>query len=83
MRLPGDALVADTPGFRELGLWRVHPDDLDQLFPEFARYVPNCKFTGCSHSPEPDCAVRAAVEAGELDADRYESYLKLLRDLRR
>jgi len=82
-RLPGDALVADTPGFRELGLWRVHPDDLDQLFPEFARYVPDCKFTGCSHSPEPDCAVRAAVEAGELDADRYESYLKLLRDLRR
>jgi len=76
-RLPGDALVADTPGFRELGLWRVHPDDLDQLFPEFAEYIPKCKFSGCSHSPEPKCAVRAAVEAGELDADRYESYLKL------
>jgi ribosome biogenesis GTPase len=76
-------LVADTPGFRELGLWRVHPDDLDQLFPEFADYIPKCKFTSCNHSPEPDCAVRAAVEAGELDAGRYDSYLRLLRDLTR
>jgi ribosome biogenesis GTPase len=82
-RIRGNTLVADTPGFRELGLWRVHPDDLDQLFPEFADYIPRCKYTGCNHSPEPDCAVRAAVEAGELDAGRYESYLKLLRDLRR
>ena len=81
---PGqETLVADTPGFRELGFWRIHPDDLDQLFPEFAPYIPNCKFSVCSHSPEPDCAVRAAVEAGELDAERYDSYLRLLRDLRR
>jgi ribosome biogenesis GTPase len=81
--LGGNTLVADTPGFRELAFWRVHPDDLDQLFPEFAEYVPNCKFTGCSHSPEPGCAVKAAVEAGELDDGRYDSYLRLLRDLRR
>ena len=82
-RLGESTLVADTPGFRELGFWRVHPDDLDQLFPEFAEYIPRCRFTGCSHSPEPDCAVKAAVEAGELDAERYDSYLRLLRDLRR
>ncbi len=82
-RLAENTLVADTPGFRELGFWRIHPDDLDQLFPEFAEYVPRCKFTGCSHVPEPDCAVKAAVEAGELDAGRYDSYLRLLRDLRR
>jgi ribosome biogenesis GTPase len=82
-RLGEETLVADTPGFRELGFWRIHPDDLDQLFPEFAEYIPRCKFTGCSHVPEPDCAVKAAVEAGELDAGRYDSYLRLLRDLRR
>ena len=82
-RLGEETLVADTPGFRELGFWRIRPDDLDQLFPEFAEYIPRCKFTGCSHSPEPDCAVKAAVEAGELDAERYDSYLRLLRDLRR
>jgi len=75
--------VADTPGFRELGLWKVHPDDLDRLFPEFADYIPECRFSGCSHGPEPDCAVRAAVEAGELDPERYDSYLRLLRDLKR
>ena len=83
-RLGPETLVADTPGFRELGFWRIHPDDLDQLFPEFAPYIPNCKFTiGCSHLPEPGCAVKAAVEAGELDAERYDSYLRLMRDLRR
>ena len=82
-RLGQETLVADTPGFRELGFWRIHPDDLDQLFPDFMPYIPNCKFSVCSHSPEPDCAVKAAVEAGELDAERYDSYLRLLRDLRR
>ncbi|MEA3409787.1 MAG: ribosome small subunit-dependent GTPase A, partial [Candidatus Eisenbacteria bacterium] len=82
-RLGEETLVADTPGFRELGFWRIHPDDLDQLFPEFAEYIPRCKFTGCSHSPEPDCAVKAAVEAGELDAERYDSYIRLMRDLQR
>lgn len=75
-------LVADTPGFRELGFWRIHPDDLDRLFPEFEDYIPRCKFSGCSHVPEPGCAVRAAVESGELDAGRYDSYTRLLRDLR-
>jgi ribosome biogenesis GTPase len=82
-RLRGNTLVADTPGFRELGFYRVHPDDLDQLFPEFAPYLPNCKFSGCNHLPEPDCAVKAAVESGELDSERYDSYVRILRDLRR
>jgi ribosome biogenesis GTPase len=82
-RLPGDTLVADTPGFRELGFYGIHPDDLDLLFPDFAPFIPGCKFTGCNHSPEPGCAVKAAVEAGEIDAERYDSYLRILRDLRR
>lgn len=81
--LGGSTLVADTPGFRELGFWRVHPDDLDQLFPEFVPHAQKCKFSGCTHSHEPSCGVRAAVEGGEVDAGRHESYLKLLRDLKR
>jgi ribosome biogenesis GTPase / thiamine phosphate phosphatase len=52
------------------------------LFPEFSEYAPHCKFSTCSHGPEPGCAVRAAVESGELDRERYESYLKLLEELR-
>jgi ribosome biogenesis GTPase len=78
----GDTLVADTPGFRELGLWRVHPDDLDQHFPEFRGLIPRCRFRSCNHGPEPGCAVKAAVTEGALDADRYDSYLRLLAELR-
>jgi ribosome biogenesis GTPase len=76
-----DTLVADTPGFRELGLWRVHPADLDQLFPEFRDLIPRCRFRGCNHGPEPGCAVKAAVAEGAVDAKRYDSYLRLLAEL--
>jgi len=81
-RVRGGALVADTPGFRELGLWRIRPEDLDQLFPEFGDLIPRCRFGGCNHGPEPGCAVKAAVDAGAVDAERYESYLRLLTELR-
>jgi ribosome biogenesis GTPase len=81
-RLEDGIMVADTPGFRELGLWEIHPDDLSLMFPEFSDYAPHCRFTSCSHGPEPGCAVREAVEKGELDRERYESYIKLLEELR-
>lgn len=80
-RLADGSLVADTPGFRELGLWRVHPQDLDQLFPEFRRFAPRCRFRTCNHIPEPGCAVRAAVDTGEIDGVRYESYVRLFSEL--
>lgn len=80
-RVRDDTLVADTPGFRELGLWRVHPDDLGHLFPEFRDLLPRCRFRGCNHGPEPGCAVKEAVSGGAVDADRYDSYLRLLAEL--
>jgi ribosome biogenesis GTPase len=76
-RLKDGSLVADTPGFRELGLWKIAAEELGFLFPEFRESIPECKYPSCSHGPEPGCAVKAAVEAGSIDADRYESYLKL------
>jgi ribosome biogenesis GTPase len=76
-RLNDGSLVADTPGFRELGLWRIAAAELGFLFPEFRERIPDCKYPSCSHGPEPGCAVKAAVEAGSIDADRYGSYLKL------
>lgn len=79
--LKDGTLVADTPGFRELGLWRVRADELGGLFPEFREYVSLCRFRGCRHGPEPGCAVKEAVEAGEIDRDRYDSYLRLLDEL--
>lgn len=80
-RLEDGSLVADTPGFRELGFWRIHPEDLDQLFPEFRPYTPACRFRTCNHIPEPGCAVREAVDAGDVDAVRYESYVRLFNEL--
>ena len=77
--LPGDdgGYVADTPGLREIGMWALAPESLDVCFPELRPYLPHCRFADCRHGVEPECAVRAAVEAGEVSAARYESYLKL------
>jgi ribosome biogenesis GTPase len=70
--------VADTPGLRELGLWRIDPDELPDCFPEFADLIGTCRFArSCSHTHEPGCAVRSAVEAGAVDAGRYASYVTL------
>ena len=80
--LQSGALVADTPGFRELGFWRVSADDLRGFFPEFRELAAACRFRTCSHSVEPGCAVLEAVRAGEIDSGRHDSYLRLLRQLR-
>jgi ribosome biogenesis GTPase len=72
--------VADTPGLRELGLWAVPLDELDAFFPEFEPFLGECRFTrSCTHTHEPECAVRDAVAAGRIAPARYESYCALLR----
>lgn len=73
--------VVDTPGLREVGLWGLPPDQLDRCFPEFRPLIPDCRFADCQHGGEPDCAVRGAVERGDVSADRYESYRKLRAEL--
>jgi len=82
-RLDDGTLVADTPGFRELGFWKIHAEELDYLFPEFREHIPRCRFSTCTHSAEPDCAVKEAVERGEVNAARHDSYLRLFDELRR
>jgi len=77
IKLPDSASVADTAGLREVGLWLVPPDDLPHCFPEFRPHLGKCRFSDCVHIAEPDCAIRAAVERGEIDPSRYESYVKL------
>ncbi len=75
--LSGGGYLADTPGFSALDIERTQPIDKDALFDcfrEFGSYFGKCRFTGCSHVHEPDCAIRAAVEAGEIAVSRYESY---------
>lgn len=80
-RLPfgHDSYVADTPGIRELGLYEIEPANLPFYFREMSSSLHDCHYPGCTHDHEPDCAVRAAVERGEIAAERYESYLRLLK----
>ena len=79
LMMPGGAILIDTPGLRELQIWE---GDLDSAFADIAELAAQCRFNDCAHSSEPDCAVRLALETGELDADRWQNYLKLQRELR-
>lgn len=73
---PSGALLIDTPGLRELQLWDV-TEGVDEAFPDIAALARQCRFGNCSHQSEPGCAVRAAINAGQLSAERLENYLKL------
>jgi ribosome biogenesis GTPase len=79
--LPGGGYIVDTPGIRELAAWQLDADELPFYFHEFDEYMHRCKFAPCTHTHEPGCAVKEAVENGEIDADRYQSYLQILESL--
>ena len=76
-----DGFGVYTPGLREVGLWGVPADELDQYYPEFSPLLDECRFADCAHGAEPECAVRAAVEAGTVSRARYESYRKLREEI--
>lgn len=78
--LGGDTYVADTPGFSSFDTDQMDvilKENLQYAFPDFAPYIGQCRFDDCSHRKEPDCAVRAALEAGNIEQSRYDSYLRL------
>ncbi|UCH29596.1 MAG: ribosome small subunit-dependent GTPase A [Myxococcales bacterium] len=75
--LPDGGFLADTPGIRELGTWALPLEHLDRCFPELTDYRDACAFRSCSHTHEPQCAVVEAVNAGAIDPERYESYVRL------
>ena len=81
--LPGSdgGYVIDTPGLREVGLWALVADQLDQCFPEIRGLSDQCRFADCRHVSEPDCAVRAALRDGAISPQRYDSYMKLLEEI--
>ncbi|OGV62743.1 MAG: ribosome small subunit-dependent GTPase A [Lentisphaerae bacterium RIFOXYA12_FULL_48_11] len=78
--LDSGAMLIDTPGMRELGLLGTS-DGLDDTFVEIREYSKNCRFANCTHTEEPGCAVLLAVENGTLSEDRYQSYLKLKKEI--
>lgn len=74
-------LVADTPGFTYLEFQGMEKWDVPRYFREFTRYRGQCRFDDCMHNKEPDCAVKAAVEAEEIDGQRYKHYLLFLQEV--
>ena len=76
IQTPTGALVIDTPGMRELQLWGIE-DGVEDAFVDIKALAARCRFGNCGHTNEPGCAVRAALEAGELPQGRFDSYLKL------
>jgi ribosome biogenesis GTPase / thiamine phosphate phosphatase len=77
--LDSGAMLIDTPGMRELGLLGTS-DGLNETFAEIREFSLNCRFSNCTHTEEPGCAVLMAVENGALSKDRYQSYLKLKKE---
>ncbi|MFC1660110.1 ribosome small subunit-dependent GTPase A [Gemmatimonadota bacterium] len=75
-RIPGGALLLDTPGIRELRVW-VLGEGLDQAFPDIEEFSQGCRFRDCRHKGEPGCAVQVAIDQGELDPGRLDSFRKL------
>jgi len=75
--LDSTSFVADTPGIRTLELWDIEPEELDGYFVEMRPYVKDCDFSDCTHTHEPGCAIRKAVEAGHITPSRYESYCRM------
>jgi len=69
--------VADTPGLKALDLWDIEPEEVDGYFPEISDRVSDCRFSDCTHIHEPGCAVKEAVEHGEIHPERYQSYLRM------
>lgn len=82
LRLQGGGYVVDTPGIKEFGLRGLSRAELVHYFPEIAAAGRRCRFGDCSHSHEPDCAVRAALEGGAISADRYHSFRVIYEDLK-
>jgi ribosome biogenesis GTPase len=73
--------IADTPGIRGYAIWDVDAEELDGYFREIGPLVSQCEFSDCAHSREPGCAVRRAVERGEISSERYDSFLRLREEL--
>lgn len=74
-------LLADTPGFSSFDFDTLEREELTQCFPDIARYAEQCKFRGCLHKQEPKCAVKAAVEAGDIVAYRFKHYEQILQEI--
>lgn len=78
--LASGGAVIDTPGLRGFGLVNLEKEEIARYFPEMLKAAEGCRFTPCTHTHEPGCAVKEAVENGEISAERYSSYLGMIEE---
>ena len=74
-------MIIDTPGIKEIHLVNIELQELTWYFPEFLEFRADCKFSDCTHTHEPGCAVKEAVEEGNIPEFRFDSYLRIISDL--
>jgi len=77
--LPNGAMIIDTPGMRELGMWNAE-SGISKTFQDIEQYMGMCRFSDCTHTNEPGCRILEAIESGEIQQERFEEYLKLLKE---
>lgn len=77
-----DTYIIDTPGFSSLEAPELLKEELGRYYTEFAAYEPSCRFGGCAHINEPDCAVKEAVAAGKISRTRYDNYLQIYEEIK-
>lgn len=77
-----DTFIMDTPGFSSLAVFDMEKEDLEQFYLEFDEYRENCRFNGCSHTHEPGCQVKEAIEEGSISKERYENYKLIYEELK-
>lgn len=80
--LEGETFCVDTPGIKSFALWDISETEIRSYFVEIASYAEHCKFPNCKHIQEPDCAVKSAVETGEISHLRFDSYCALISSLK-
>ncbi len=78
----GGILIADTCGFSSLENMEMDPQELPLMYDEYMELTSDCKYNGCTHIVEPDCAVKKAVEEGKLNRDRYDRYLEITKEIK-
>lgn len=77
-----DTFIMDTPGFSSLAVFDMEKEELEQFYPEFDEYRDTCRFNGCSHTHEPGCGVKEAIEEGNISKERYENYKLIYEELK-